>query len=224
LAGSTFGATVPPPHVFGLRFGPGDATALKVLGFHADGKQPSPWFGIFCLVVVLAAAILTLNLRRSGTGRVFLAVRSNERASAAAGVSLARTKVVAFSAGAFIAGIGGVLTGYSAGTVTANTFGSFPSITLLVFAYLGGISSVGGAFAGGLLISGGVAATALAIWFHVGSEFVLLLGGLGVVVTVVTNPEGIAGATRSGLADLRSRFGHGPATKTAIEEPDVSAA
>ena len=54
------------------------------------------------------------NLRRNGTGRRFLAVRANERAAAAAGVNVSRTKLLAFAIAAGIAGIGGVMLGVQA--------------------------------------------------------------------------------------------------------------
>jgi branched-chain amino acid transport system permease protein len=47
---------------------------------------------------------------------------------------------------------------------------------------------------GGCIVAGGIGFTALDQWFGVGPEYTLLLGGLGLVVTAVLNPEGIAGA------------------------------
>ena len=40
--------------------------------------------------------LVVANIRRTGTGRRFLAVRANERAAAAAGINVARTKLLAF--------------------------------------------------------------------------------------------------------------------------------
>jgi ABC-type branched-subunit amino acid transport system permease subunit len=76
-AGGVSGAPVPAPRFAGLRFGPNDSGSL-------DGKLPNPWFGVFCLLVVVALALIVVNLRRSSTGRRMLAVRANERAAAAA--------------------------------------------------------------------------------------------------------------------------------------------
>ena len=196
FAGSSFGATVNPPALGSAHFGPGDPTAWNLVGYTGDGKIPNPWFGVFCVVVALLMAVLVLNFRRSGSGRVSLAVRSNERATAAAGVSVTRVKMVAFSVGSFLAGTGGVLAGYSNGAVSTTTFSAFACITLLVYAYLGGISSVGGALATGCLAAGGLGAVATTEWLHLDSSYLLLLGGVGLVITVVLNPEGIAGESR----------------------------
>jgi branched-chain amino acid transport system permease protein len=186
-SGGDQGARVPPPRFLGLEFGPNDSGSL-------DGKLPNPWFGVFCLVIVVLLALLVVNLRRSATGRRMLAVRANERAAAAAGVNVPGTKLLAFGIAAFVAGIGGALSGYRFGSVTPLFFGSIASLTLLAFAYLGGISSVTGAVIGGCLVAGGIGFTTLDQWFGVGPEYTLLLGGLGLVITAVLNPEGIAGA------------------------------
>lgn len=174
------------PRFLGIGFGPNDAGSL-------DGDLPSSWFGLFCLAVALAVAVAVVALRRSAIGQRMLAVRANERAAAAAGVSVAGTKVLAFAIAVFIAGLGGVLSGYRFGSVTPLTFGSLASVTLLAYAYLGGISSVSGAVIGGLLVAGGVGFTALDQWFGVGSEYTLLIAGVGLVGTAVLNPEGLAG-------------------------------
>ena len=139
------GAQVPPPRFLGIKFGPNDAAPF------GDGKLPSPQFGIFCLAVVIALAVVVCNLRRSATGRQLLAVRTNERAAAAGGISVAGAKLLAFALASFIAGIGGALSAYRFGSVSAASFGSFASIGFLAFAYLGGISSVTGAVIGGTL-------------------------------------------------------------------------
>ncbi len=194
--GGLRGAAVPPPHLFGLKFGPNDVTSF------GDGKLPNPFFGVFCLIVVMVLALIVVNVRRSVTGRQMLAVRSNERAAAAVGINVAGTKMLAFGLAAFVAGLGGALSGYNFGSVTALTFGSIASLTILAFAYLGGISSVTGAVLGGCIVTGGIVFTGLQEWFHVDQKYSLYVGGLGLIVTAILNPEGIAGAFRKGVERL----------------------
>jgi len=189
-SGGFSGAQVPSPTVLGFDFGPAAESSL------GQGGLPSPWFGFFCLAVVMVIALLVVNIRRSSTGRRMLAVRANERAAASLGVDVARTKVIGFAIAAMIAGIAGVLSGYRFGSVTSEYFGIMQSFAILAFAYLGGISSVSGAVVGGLLVTNGVGFTALDKWVGISSEYGLLIGGLGLVITVVMNPEGIAGEIR----------------------------
>ncbi|WP_322769448.1 ABC transporter permease [Frankia sp. Cr1] len=184
------GAPVSSPALFGLRFGPNDPFFL------GDGKLPSAGFGLALLVIVVLFGLAVSNLRRGTSGLRMLAVRGNERAAAAAGVNVAATKILAFGLSSFIAGLAGAMIGYQYGSLTAPTFDVFTSLTVLAFAYLGGITSVSGAVIGGLLATGGVAFYTTQTVFGVGSEFSLLIGGIGLVLTAVGNPEGIAGALR----------------------------
>ena len=143
-----------------------------------------------------AACYAIANIRRSATGRMFLATRSNERAAAAAGVNVSATKLLAFGTAAFVAGIAGALSSYRFGTVNPEYFGGLQSLTFFAFAYLGGISGVSGAVAAGFLVPGGVMFTILDSVFGIPGEFAPILGGLGLILTAILNPEGIAGGFR----------------------------
>ena len=82
---------------------------------------------------------------------------------------------------------------YQSAGVTAGPFSYTQSLVFLAFAYLGGISCVSGAVAGGLLVEGGLLFTFLQDKLGVPPEMTLVLGGLGLVVAAILNPEGIAG-------------------------------
>jgi len=198
-AGTADGAAVGPPRLLGLRFGPGDPA-----GWLGDGKLPSPWFGVFCLVVCATACLLVANLRRSSLGRRMLAVRSDERAAASAGISVTFTKLAAFALAAFIAGLGGALSGYRFGSVSPLFFGALASLSFLAYAYLGGITSVGGAVLGGTLVAGGLGFTALRELIGLPDRYTLLISGLALVATAVLNPEGMAGALRAVRLHVRT--------------------
>jgi branched-chain amino acid transport system permease protein len=198
-SGGFGGASVPEPSIFGIDLGPQAASGI------GDGSLPDPIFGFLCLAVVLMLALLVANLRRSSSGRRMLAVRSNERAAASLGVNVSSTKIVAFATSALVAGIGGVLSGYRFGSVTPEYFGVFQSFLILAFAYLGGISSISGAVIGGLLVTNGLVLTALDKWVGISSEYSILIGGLGLVLTVVANPDGVAGSLRRLGIKFRSR-------------------
>ena len=207
LAGSTGALAVPPPEIGGKDFGPNN-TRLRLFGIKAtDDIPPNVWFGVLCLVFVVVLALVVVNVRRSGTGRRFLTVRGNERASAAAGVGVPATKMVAFALSAFIAGLGGVLSGYRFGSVTPLYFGALNSLLFLAFAYLGGISSVLGAILAGSLAPNGVTFTALEKWVHLAPEYIPLIGGVGLIFNAINNPEGLAGAFSLAARKVEHLFG-----------------
>lgn len=195
-AGGQAGASVTPPHVGGLGLGP----ASSFPG--GDGKLPSPTFALLCLAVTVLMGLAVVALRRSVLGQRMLAIRANERAAASVGIDVARTKVIGFVVAGGIAGVAGVLYAFNFGSVTYTRFDSMTAIAFLAFAYLGGISTVTGAMLGGLLATQGIAFLALQSWFGLDDRYTLLIAGLAVVLTVVMNPDGIAGVARKSLSRL----------------------
>ena len=187
--GGTSSSPVPPPKVFGLDLSPYG-------GFRGlDGKIPSPVFGFFVVAITAALGLFVANLRRSGLGQRMLAVRSNERAAAATGVNVTTVKLAAFGISSCIAGIGGTLYGYNFSSVTVTRFSALTALSLIAFAYVGGITTVAGAIFGGLISVEALFPYALEKWFGVEGNWALLVGGLALIVTLVQNPEGVAGAT-----------------------------
>ena len=77
--------------------------------------------------------------------------------------------------------------------------------TFLAVAYLGGITSFGGAIVAGLLGPLGVVYTALHQWFELGNSYALITG-IGLIVTAILNPSGIAGETRHQVAWVTSKL------------------
>jgi branched-chain amino acid transport system permease protein len=188
LTGGVEGTTVEAPSIAGLDF--------SILG----GDYPRLTFGLFVLSVVIAVAVAVSNLRRSPSGVRMLAVRMNERAAASSGVDVARTKLVAFTFSALIAGTAGILFAYQQVRFSATSFGILTSLIFLAWAYLGGITSVTGAFIGGALIPGGLVTT-------LGNEVIdihdweVLVAGVLCMGQTVLEPEGVAG----GIFERRRR-------------------
>lgn len=184
ITGGYQGATVIAPAPFGID-----------LSIGSGGTYPRAEFGIFVLVVLTAVAVGVLLLRRSVLGQRMLAVQANERAAAAAGISVAGTKILGFAISAAIAGLAGCVIAWQQTQLSFSSFDVFVSMSFLAVAYLGGITSVGGAIAAGLIVNGGLVFTALDRWIGFGPYETLVIG-LGLVLTAIVNPEGIAGALR----------------------------
>jgi branched-chain amino acid transport system permease protein len=165
---------------------------LGVVG--KNGLNSSLKFAIFTVIVLVGLAVLVANIRRSGTGRRFLAVRANERAAAAAGVNVMRTKLLAFGIASAIAGISGVMFGYQVRQISSANWVFFLSLSVLAFAYLGGITSINGAMIGGILFANGLITTVANHHFHntISVELSSIIGGAALVFTAIHNPGGIA--------------------------------
>ncbi len=186
-------AYVKDPTIFGIDVGARSARE----------QNENPAFVIFAAIVLALCAIGVANVRRSGVGRRFLAVRANERAAAAAGINVSRTKLLAFSISAAIAGIGGLMLGFKQVEVSSANFGYGASLSVLAFAYLAGISSINGAIVAGMLLSALVPTTSN--YFFAGTNidsYVGLLSGLGIIVTAIVHPEGVAPFFSEGVRHL----------------------
>lgn len=138
------------------------------------------------VVVVIAAIFLGLRwLDRTRTGGALIEIRHSERAAAAHGVNVARSKVLAFAISAFIAGIAGGLMAGQLGLVQASNFASGSSIAMFAVALFVGTHNPEGAIFGGilgalfpvLLDKIGLPQDLGALFFGVGAVLVLKAGG-----------------------------------------------
>ena len=185
-AGEGTGIAVPAPRLFGLNLGPTGA-------FPGFGHLvPTPTFGFVCLATFTVFGVFVASLRRSALGQRMLAVRSNERAAAAVGISPRRIKLLAIAISSLIAAVAGVLYAYDFSSVTPNAFDTTVALEIVAFAYLGGITTVRGAMIGGVLTPGALGALAMANWLHLSPDYLLIMGGIGLIVSVTTLPNGAA--------------------------------
>ena len=161
----------------------------------ARQQNENPLFVFFGGVILALCALGIANIRRTGIGRRFLAVRANERAAASAGINVARTKLLAFAMSAGIAGLGGVMLGFKQVEVSSANFVYGASLGILATAYLAGITSINGAIVGGMLISAGAFVPTFSNYMFAGTNidsYIGALTGLGIIVTAIVHPEGIA--------------------------------
>ena len=142
FAGGTAGLPIKAPHLLGLN-----------LAANAGRSTNRVIFGVMVLIVVILMGLLVARLRRGSAGRMLLAIRSNERAAGSVGINVAQGKLMAFGLAAFIAGIGGALTGYMQGELTSDSFAAFTSIALLAIVFVAGVGRIAGAVVAGLMFS-----------------------------------------------------------------------
>ena len=197
------GNPISDPTLFGLNMGVREGRTIARVEF-----------GILVLILMVICAVLVGNLARSATGRRFLAVRSNERAGASIGISIANTKLLAFGIASFMAGLGGSFIGYSRGQLSADSFTVLVGLSFMAFAYLGGITSVSGAVIGGTFAPLGIGFVVLDRNLELGTAYGLL-AGIGLVLTAIFNPEGIAGANRKNFEKLKAGLAARAAAKAA---------
>jgi branched-chain amino acid transport system permease protein len=205
------------PKLLGFNLGPDAHFGL------GPGGTPSPIFGFLCLAVAVGAGMLVAAVRRGELGQRMLAVRSNERAAAAAGISVRETKLVGYGIASLLAGVGGALYAYSFQVADSGNYDITVALSFVAFAYLGGITTVTGAIIGGLLSTEALIAYLAQEKLGLAPNTMLVIAGLLLILTVVQNPDGIAGAVRRTLATRRRRSPASPSPSTGPSSPVASA-
>lgn len=107
---------------------------------------------VLCVVVLLVLAVAARNLTRSKWGRAFAAVRDRDIAAEVMGVSLLRTKTLAFTVSSFYAGIAGALLSVVVGRISPNTWDLFLSIDFLAVVLIGGVATITGSIMGAAFV------------------------------------------------------------------------
>ncbi|MET0931034.1 MAG: ABC transporter permease [Aeromicrobium sp.] len=186
---------------------PGSIFGIDLAVSKGDNVSRLP-FSIMVLVVLVLVAALFARVASGTTGRIFLAVRANERSAASSGVDVRLAKLMGFGLSAFIAGLAGTLIGYSQGQLSQASFSVFTGLTLLAIAYLGGITSIGGALVAGMIAPAGYVYTITHDWLN--ADYYALISGIALIVTAILNPVGIAGATKQQVEWVRRRMGRTP--------------
>jgi branched-chain amino acid transport system permease protein len=183
------------------------------------------------IVLLLLTVTFVLNLMNSRAGRAITAIRDDEIASEAMGISLSKHKMISFVISSFFAGIGGGLFAMYVANAQAKAFTSTMTYEILLIVVVGGIGS----------ISGSIIATFLYVacsewWLRfLDSEMVLSNGfkvpllrngfrmvvfSVVIMVIVLFSSHGIMGDRELRLPGINGR----PAGQKKVDKGKVSAA
>ena len=149
-----------------------------------DSSRPSQV--VVTAVVFSLLYLVVIAVRRSGFGDRLLAMKDSPAACATIGVNVTALKLAVFSLSAAIAGIGGAVYASTLGSVSADRFSLFESLSLLLLSVVGGIGTAGGALFAGIILGG--LPIAIAIWPFLANLNRLLPGTMGVALG--RNPNG----------------------------------
>jgi len=130
---------------------------------------------------------VALGLRRTRTGRVLIAMRDNEPAAQALGLSLVRVRLTAFAVSGALAAFAGVFYAAHERSVRANGFTPAQSIQIFLMAVIGGLGSVTG------VLTGAVYLGCVQLFVH-SPTWQAAFSGLGVLLILAFFPSGLGGA------------------------------
>ena len=175
----------------------------------------------FMALLIASACIgIIVMLVNSSYGRAFKAIREDEIAAEAMGISLYRHKQLAFCISSFFAGVGGALLAMFTNTVQANNFKSSMTYEILLIVVLGGIGSISGSCIGAILFifssewwlrgldSGNFLGLSAPLIFRNG--FRLVVFSLVIMVVVLFFRKGLMGDKELPyvVSQFRERFAH----------------
>ena len=144
-------------------------------------------------VAVVAVQVLTRNLLDSRVGRALRALRGGAGAAASFGVGLPRTRLLAFTYAATLAGLAGWLYAHMQRSVSPTPFSLNASIEYLLMAVIGGAASLPGAILGAALVV--VTNDRLQDWLPrlIGAQgnYEIVVFGVLLVVVLQGAPEGL---------------------------------
>ena len=144
------------------------------------------------------ALYLALNLFKSRTGRSWRAVRDHEIAASLVGINVQRMKIFTFVVASGFAGLAGAMYGLR-GIVGPSVYPISLSLALLTGAVLGGLRSIEGAFIGAVVVVflPDLIEKVTGNWElapQIGNFLPAMVSSLLLLLTVVLNPAGVAGA------------------------------
>ncbi len=110
------------------------------------------WFFWIAALTALIAMWWLQNLLRSGYGRTWRAVRTQSVAAELAGINIARSKILAFTLSAGLAGLAGAVLSMTISTVSPGAFPLSLSFALATGAVLSGVTTLGGVIIGSVTL------------------------------------------------------------------------
>jgi branched-chain amino acid transport system permease protein len=169
----------------------------------AAGLQDIPQFANWkWLFIYTAGTVLIIsNYIRSSHGRACISIREDEIAAEAMGINSTKYKVIAFTIGAFFAGIAGALYATTFNFIDPKIFGFSKSIDVLVIVVLGGLGSISGSIIAAVLL--GVVTTYLQSFANIQ----MILYSVLLIIIMIFRPQGLMGSKEVSLS-IFSKLGN----------------
>lgn len=152
---------------------------------------------------MVISVFIIKNFIRSNYGRACIGIRENEIAAEAMGVNTTYYKVLAFTMGAFFAGVAGALAAHQYGIVTPSSFTFNQSFQFLTMVVLGGLGSITGS------IVGAIALTLFSALLSDYPQARMLIYSAGLVALMNFRPQGIMGSKEFSMYMIRRMLGKG---------------
>lgn len=163
------------------------------------------WTWAFSLTVL--SILIMRNFINSTHGRACISVRENEIAADAMGINTTKYKIIAFTIGAFFAGLaGGIYANYMY-IIQPNTFSFLKSFDILVMVVLGGLGSLTGSIVGAIVM------TVISAVLSGFPEWRLVITAVLLIAMMIFRPTGLLGTKEFSLSFLGKKGDKNAASK-----------
>jgi len=143
-----------------------------------------PWLFVFTAGTILAIS----NFLKSSHGRACISIREDEIAAEAMGINSTKYKVLAFTFGAFCAGIAGALYASYFYFLKPDLFGFLKSIDVLVIVVFGGLGSISGSILASIVLA------IISTYLQSFPEIRMILYSVLLIIIMIFRPQGLMGS------------------------------
>ncbi|HRX42987.1 MAG TPA: branched-chain amino acid ABC transporter permease, partial [Clostridia bacterium] len=187
---------------------------------------PAPWFfGLratsphnYYFIVLLFVALCLFTSHRvinSKVGRAWLSIREDDHAAMSLGVDIRKYKALNFMFGAFWAGVGGALMAPFYTFIDSSMFSLDEGFNILSMVIIGGQGTLLGPVVGSVVVN---LTTEI---FRFANEARLLVYAVMIIAMMWLRPQGIAGTSRSVIANRSLGRDRGAFFKKILKKKEV---
>jgi branched-chain amino acid transport system permease protein len=176
-------ASIPAPALFGTQISEG----FTIGPLEVSGNAMYYYLSLLLIALVLG---VVYRMNDSRLGRAWVAIREDEVAAAAMGINTTITKLFAFGAGAFFAGMAGSVDAHFGTQVSPDSYVFQISVLILAMVVLGGLGNPIGVALGAVLL------VFLPEKLRDLSDIRFLLFGIALVLIMRFRPEGLLPSAR----------------------------
>jgi len=156
------------------------------MGLRGIPKATNIYIVLIALILVVFATNRIMNSR---VGKSFIAIREDELAAEAMGINTTKYKILAFTIGAFYAGLAGGLYAFLLRYINPTNFGFMKSIEILCMVVLGGMGNTYGAMLGAFILT--ILPEFLRSISPVISQYRMVFYGALLVIMMIVRPQGL---------------------------------
>ena len=163
---------------------------LTILGVDLSGPKGFFWTALFVLSLSI---LLARNIKRSRIGRALSAIGVDEEGGQALGLDPFKLKLLIFTVGAGMAGLGGGLWAFYLQLAAPENWDYNLTISLVTYVVVGGVASIWGPFVGAVVVG----ALQYYVRFHApstagASDYEVIMNGALLIIFILLFRDGLA--------------------------------